>query len=650
MGMDENAGLYKQKLSYNKTVGPYQCLSKPWWVRTSKHGAYPPRHACRIEPLICGEEVFRSIRDDLLKAQRSVDIITWGFDPGMVLVRNGGAEDGVRYGDLLKQLATRKENPVAVRLLLWHDDAATYYHVKNNPGYYGGRIPTIGGYAGFFGDSHDQYNRDWFDEVIAGKVPNIMLQVREVALNLRGPALEDENYKSSFMGTIGSIYPTHHQKMVLIDYEAPDRAVGYVMGHNSTTDFWDTVDHRFRDVRRETLYKRNPAEAVGQLDSIMDEVGDLYDQQMRRDLGGQPTGRRRAARLAEFAKEYAFIAKPYQDVSLRVQGPVLCDLNHNFCYGWAEAKAASSTLMNALWMTPPGLMVKATLAVARAIDKKPESVPALVQSRRHIKAADFILRGGQHSAQLMRTYPAYKEKSIKECYANLTRLTEHYIFIQNQYIQYEDWVTHLTKCAAKLREAGYTKPIYVFILTSTPESDGMDLATYDIARQLGRSETMVAEHARGLECAKRSKKKAPITADELAERGIKALMASMWSGAAQPKSAEDYEETYIHAKVAIVDDAAFTVGSANLNVRSMALDSELNLLSQAMDVAFDLRKRLFAQCTNDAGPAQFGDMKETFDKWLNLMERNTDAMADRLPLSGQVAIFHVDRQPGFPVI
>ncbi|MBZ2209617.1 phospholipase [Massilia sp. R798] len=568
----------------------------------------------------------------------------------MVLVRNGGAEDGMRYGELLKQLATRKDNPVIVRLLLWHDDAATYFHVKNNPGYYGGRVPTIGGYAGFFSETHDQYNREWFEEVIAGKMPNIKLQVREVALEFRGPALEDENYKSSFMGTIGSIYPTHHQKMVLIDYETPDRAVGYVMGHNSTTDFWDTVDHRFQDTRRETLYKKNPTEAVGQLANVMDEVGELYDQQVRPYLSGQPQGQRRAARLAEFAKQHAFTAKPYQDVSLRVRGPVLCDLNHNFCYGWAEAKAATSTLMNALWMTPPGLMVKAALAVAKAIDTKPQSVPALAQSRKHIKAADFTLPGGQHSAQLMRTYPAHKEKSIKECYANLTRLTEHYIFFQNQYIQYEDWVTHLTNCAAKLREAGYTKPIYVFILTSTPESNGMDLATYDIARQLGQSDTMTAEHARALECAKRSKKKGPITAEAMADKGIRALMASMWSGAMQPKSAADYEETYIHAKVAIVDDAAFTVGSANLNVRSMALDSELNLLSQAMDVAFDLRKKLFKQCSNNEGPAQFGDMKETFEKWLVLMKDNTDAMAKGRPLTGQIATFHVDRQPGFPVI
>jgi len=238
MSMDENEGLYRQKVCYNQEVGPYQCLTSPWWVRTSKHGTYPPRHACHLQPLICGEDVFRHIHDDLLQAQHSVDIITWGFDPGMVLVRDGWAEIGMRYGDLLKQIATRADSPVTVRLLLWHDDAASYAIQKNNPGYYGGRVPTIGGYAGYFGETHDRYNRAWFDEIIAGKVLNIHLHTRKVALKFRGPALADERYKiSAGKGMVGSLYPTHHQKMILIDYETPDRAVGYVMGHNSTTDF-----------------------------------------------------------------------------------------------------------------------------------------------------------------------------------------------------------------------------------------------------------------------------------------------------------------------------------------------------------------------------------------------------------------------------
>jgi len=178
----------------------------------------------------------------------------------------------------------------------------------------------------------------------------------------------------------------------------------------------------------------------------------------------------------------------------------------------------------------------------------------------------------------------------------------------------------------------------------------MDLATYDIALKLGLSPTMAVEHAETIKEAKQDKAKIPITAEELEKRGIKALMGSMWSGASKPSSPDDYEETYIHSKVAIIDDAAFTVGSANLNVRSMALDSELNLLSQAKDVAFELRRRLFMQCATKEGPAQFGSMEKTFKDWVRLMNDNTDAMAKRKPLVGQIATFHVDRQPGSPVI
>jgi len=38
---------------------------------------------------ICGEEGFGHLYDDLRNAQATVDIICWGFDPGMELVRTG---------------------------------------------------------------------------------------------------------------------------------------------------------------------------------------------------------------------------------------------------------------------------------------------------------------------------------------------------------------------------------------------------------------------------------------------------------------------------------------------------------------------------------------------------------------------------------
>jgi phosphatidylserine/phosphatidylglycerophosphate/cardiolipin synthase-like enzyme len=351
-----------------------------------------------------------------------------------------------------------------------------------------------------------------------------------------------------------------------------------------------------------------------------------------------------------FIKKNGFIAKPYQDVSMRVRGPILYDMNHNFCHGWAEAEAAREIASSDTAKAAIGLISGPT---SFAVIEKKRAGSTLAESRAHLKATDFTLTNGRHSAQLLRTYPAYKEKSIKECYANLTRLTQHFIFIQNQYVQYEDWATHLTHCAEKLRNAGYAKPIYVFIVTSTPEVSGMDHATYSVAKHLGQSKNMVVEHNESLNLAERRKTATPISPVELEKRGIKALMASMWSGSATPRSKNDYEETYIHAKVAIVDDAAFTVGSANLNVRSMALDSELNLLSQAAAVAFDLRTRLFKQCTGDPGPEQFADMTKTFESWLQIMEKNSAKMSSREnrdPLSGQIANFFVKREPGLPVI
>jgi phosphatidylserine/phosphatidylglycerophosphate/cardiolipin synthase-like enzyme len=129
-------------------------------------------------------------------------------------------------------------------------------------------------------------------------------------------------------------------------------------------------------------------------------------------------------------------------------------------------------------------------------------------------------------------------------------------------------------------------------------------------------------------------------------------MGSLWTcaetgGKLRP---EDYEEIYIHAKVAVVDDAALTIGSGNLNLRSMALDSELNVLSEAKDVAYQLRTDLFSQCTGKMGPVQFGDMTETFKDWNDMATTNADSKTSGAKLKSQLLPFYVDRKPGSPVV
>lgn len=635
--MNENEKLYKQILSYNKATGPYQCLTLPWWVKTPKP-RYHPRHRGTIEPLICGEKVFAEIHDDIGAATRSVDIITWGFDPGMVLKRGSSAEDGKRYGDLLLELATRKKDPVIVRLLVWFDDEVSQTLMKNIPGYYGTRFPTIGcsSTTGFYNPAHQKYNAEWFDRICANEVPNICFHVRSILPELFPISLlgEDVPWRPEAQGT--ARFPTHHQKMLLIDYEVPAKAVGYVMGHNSITDFWDTEAHVYQDPLRETFYREDPA-------SIMSA---LYHS------AGLPEVERKSkqSELKKNLKRISYVTKPYQDVSARVRGPILCDLNHNFCEGWSESTPPSSYFTEKYWLHTKYMsrtLYKASRAIQALVHRDPDH--DFAQRRKAIKDEAFILPGGQHSAQLLRTQPMHGEKHIKECYANLTRQAHHYIFFQNQYIQYGAWAEHLRVCVQNLRMAHFTKPIYVFILTSTPERDGMDIATYDVAQQLGQSASMNVEHEQAVAQARESKGKMPLTAEDLAIDGIHVVMGSLWTGSKEPKPGE-YEEIYIHSKIAVVDDAAFTIGSANLNVRSMAIDSELNILSQARDVAYKLRCDLFKQCTGDMGPNQFADMEDTFKKWQDLLVDNAQAMKSNKPLQGQIVAFHVDREPGAPLI
>ncbi|WP_232250963.1 phospholipase D-like domain-containing protein [Janthinobacterium sp. 1_2014MBL_MicDiv] len=643
-GMNSNVGLYEQTLSYRDNDVPRQCLAQPWFVHVP-YPIHPPRYRCFIEPLICGEDVFRKIAKDLQRARHSVDIITWGFDPGMVLVRGKSAEDGVRYGDLLKIIASRKTDPVKVRLLIWHDSVATQVIMRNNPGYYGGRFPHIGcGKSGYFSESHQAYNAEWYAQVGSSEVPNIHIHVRSVPISLLEQSLTGEVAPNGFMAQVTKRFATHHQKMLLIDYETPVNATGYVMGHNSVTDFWDTAEHRFRDIRRERIYHMEHVK----LQNAAWKEGECYDGASPgyRLNSGQQAAKERL--VQSYIDKNSHVVKPYQDVSCRLHGPILYDLNHNFCQAWEKSTRPPSLFMDTAWLlVPPVWFAK---QIGNWIHNKMDA--DFIARRAKIPWSAFKLQNGQHNVQLLRTEPQHAEKSIKECYANLTRQMLRYIFIQNQYIQYTPWAEHLIECVGRLRSAGYMQPIHVFILTSTPEDKGMDYPTYDVASRVGRSEAMKVEHEEAIELAQKKKTKPPITAEELGEHGINVFMGSLWTCAQGEERlrAEDYEEIYIHAKVAVVDDAAFTIGSANLNLRSMALDSELNVLSEAKDVAFQLRCDLFSQCSGMAGPAQFGDMQEMFKQWTKIASNNFFSRTSGTRLKSQLSPFYVDRKPGSPVI
>lgn len=645
--MNDNALLYHQVLGYSKSIGPYQALTLPWWVKTPEK-TYPPRHRCQIEAINCGEAVFGRIVEDIRAARHSVDIITWGFDPGMALIRDACGR-GIRYGELLAEVAGRQKHPVTVRLLLWHADFYSQLKMKNIPGLYGTRMPGIGNLmTAYYSETHEQFNAEWFDQVASGAIPNIHIRVRDVPSQLFDASMKGEGAPANAASALAQVYASHHQKGLLIDYENPNSAIGYVMGHNSVTDYWDSADHPFCSPRRESFFRADPsaAQEIGMIDKLiaqarayaMGEVGRL--QEMRRQAE------------VNFHLRHGFTAKPYQDVSTRMRGPILYDLNHNFCQGWQEANPPRGAVMDItapirtlLKNTPPGMVAAAVERMLARSDGE-----AFIAARKALKPDHFRVGDGKHSMQLLRTQPMHGEKTAKECYANLTRQLRHYMFIQNQYVQYPMWAHHFNECVSRLRAKGYTRPLCLFILTSTPEIANMDLLTYDVVKQLGQSHTMEYEHRDALEEAKKGKQPPPLTPEEFSAGGVHVFVGSLWTGAKSPKGPDDYEEIYIHSKVAIVDDAAFTVGSANLNIRSMAFDSELNVLSDAHDVAYSLRNELFLHATGDPGPGKYADMTKTLLQWTHMGRKNLMNKTMGRALEGQLVSFYVDREPGTSIV
>ncbi|MBI6621141.1 phospholipase, partial [Pseudomonas corrugata] len=84
---------------------------------------------------------------------------------------------------------------------------------------------------------------------------------------------------------------------------------------------------------------------------------------------------------------------------------------------------------------------------------------------------------------------------------------------------------------------------------------------------------------------------------------------------------------YIHSKLMIINDVFTTHGSANINTRSMQVDSELNIAHEWMSVTQALRRRLWDLHTGDKGSQD--DPEEAFRAWEKIINKNKDRQADK---------------------
>ncbi|WP_256253335.1 phospholipase D-like domain-containing protein, partial [Burkholderia ubonensis] len=102
----------------------------------------------------------------------------------------------------------------------------------------------------------------------------------------------------------------------------------------------------------------------------------------------------------------------------------------------------------------------------------------------------------------------------------------------------------------------------------------------------------------------------------------------------------------IHSKLMIIDDVFVTVGSANLNQRSMATDSEINIAATGTKYAAKLREDIFKLLTEGqiSGSGDSSKVPNTFDEWQALMDTNRGLWkVGKQPLSGFLLPFEDHR-------
>ena len=96
---------------------------------------------------------------------------------------------------------------------------------------------------------------------------------------------------------------------------------------------------------------------------------------------------------------------------------------------------------------------------------------------------------------------------------------------------------------------------------------------------------------------------------------------------------------YIHSKLMIVNDVFTTHGSANINTRSMQVDSELNIAHEWASVTQALRRRLWGMHTDNRGGQD--DPVKAFKAWQKIIEENKNRqVAKEAPHAPLVEFFY----------
>jgi len=648
-----------------------------------------------FKALVNGKEAFEELHDRIANAQHSIDIAIWGFQPSMHFKRDGKSPC---IGDLLIQKALEGKK---VRILVWSlpGDIQTFSEANlgNKPGVW--VKDKVEGVT----SAQVDYDRWWyeairgnFDNVIrrsdiygiiyttkkfeklveftkSSNRTNLVYKNRHVAKqenNYKDKTLPEEaqrlqkhNFKDETLPKNAYKYalkyaPSHHQKTVLIDYEIPELAVGFVLEHNMVDNYWDDSNHSLKT----TLPNKGK---------------------------NSPT--------------------PLQDVSSIVTGQVLWDINHNFCQSWDRqnnkqwgkdpvdigitGKRQSFTRDH--YQPNPSLVDDSKLVMAQIVRTydQPDIEDIMKVYLKNIKqTTSYIYTENQYFRfpPLVREFISHWE-TIKN--NGRTEGPIHWFTVTNSSDEGIGVGTYTTNEMFKLlgkqdvmpgvarniklneleAQLGMAKKREFRLYNESmkaPTAEGKAVAAAEfeknqqeiqrIEKEIGEIKAKQHEEQKTQEAEKAGSTKQEgelnqIESSELGQEepnltkelgyevsdtpGIKAHICTLMPKDENGKYVHTYKkngkdtpaEVYVHSKVTIMDDVFTVISSANLNTRSMQVDTELGIIMECADVAEGLRKRLWDLHTNKNFAANPDDMHDyavavkTFEAWGKLIKASKRA-------------------------
>ncbi|WP_034299177.1 phosphatidylserine/phosphatidylglycerophosphate/cardiolipin synthase family protein [Herbaspirillum sp. RV1423] len=619
-------------------------LTLPWFIQRT---TYDPT-ACSFEALVNGEAAFGAIHDAIEQATKSIDIICWGFQPSMYFKR-GHIAGNLAIGQLLDKKAEKKG--IKVRLLRWKStDNLAQFIEDPAPG--ANPIATTVDHVAAAWNKHapkdlrTPWQRDfdahWYRRAqIAGNplLPsgNLICATRDMNLMGRAHTATHTGKQTKDPQATGmmSLFPTHHQKMVLIDYEDPAQAVGFVMGHNMLDAYWDNDGHGA--TRQDHDRGRNGA-------------------------------------------------TPRQDISSRLHGPILISLNHNFCQAWDQAtgegllakrkafEAAHQPVKNAFPRQG------GTSVMAQILRTQPEHDETDIQ-RGYAVAVNNTTNYLYIENQYFR-YPklAAQIKAAVQRQVNAGRPTDQYpihLFVvtnasdegigpgtlrtyellhalgrpdvmpgialatqkDNLQQQYQEACNAEVRAHAKANAIAGNRSPYDTPAQRQANNDRLKAAQAQ-GQQAKDKQAELQQKMKDATQQQQALQQDPDAAEKtVLPAAIPGLKAHICSLVAPDSPAENWMPVYIHAKLMLIDDTYTMLGSANINVRSMEADSELNICHERSDATQPLRKKLWNLHTNKQGGQD--NVGEAFKKWGDIIRDNKYNRAKKLrPIASLVGFIY----------